>query len=91
MKVGDATAQWDLIGIVRYRSRRDFLEILASPEYAKVEPNKWAALAETILIPTVDSPFDNPKRQLLLKLIILGLFGMLLEGLLTRVKHPAGV
>jgi hypothetical protein len=37
---------WDRIVIVRYRSRRDIVDIFASPEFEAASVHKWAGLRE---------------------------------------------
>ncbi|MCP4422561.1 MAG: hypothetical protein GY805_38615, partial [Chloroflexi bacterium] len=40
------------VGIVRYRSRRDMLEMAASPPFQAAEPHKWASMEKTVVVPT---------------------------------------
>ena len=42
---------WDQVGIVRYRSRRDFLEMVAEPGMSAVGVHKWAYLEKTQVFP----------------------------------------
>jgi len=42
---------WDQVGIVRYRSRRDFLEMVAEPGMSAVGVHKWASLEKTQVFP----------------------------------------
>lgn len=50
----DTTLDWDAVGIVRYRSRRDFLnmieQVLESPSPVMV--HKWASVERTQMFPT---------------------------------------
>lgn len=41
---------WDIIGIARYRSRRDLAELFASPEFARAVPHKWAAIDRNVRV-----------------------------------------
>jgi uncharacterized protein (DUF1330 family) len=43
--VAPQTPEWDRIVIVRYRSRRDLVDIFASREFADAATHKWAAIA----------------------------------------------
>ena len=43
--------RWTMVGLVRYRSRRDVIEIATNPAFADAHPFKTAAMAKTIAIP----------------------------------------
>jgi hypothetical protein len=43
--------RWSMVGLVRYRSRRDVMEISTHPAFADAHPFKTAAMAKTIAIP----------------------------------------
>jgi hypothetical protein len=47
--------RWSLVGVVRYRSRRDMMEIATNPSFADAHTFKTAAMAQTIAIPV--APF----------------------------------
>jgi hypothetical protein len=40
------------VGIVRYRSRRDMLQMTNGPDFIKAEPHKWASMEKTVVVPT---------------------------------------
>jgi hypothetical protein len=42
---------WDQVGVVRYRSRRDFLEMVAELSLQDVGVHKWASLEKTQVFP----------------------------------------
>jgi len=42
---------WDQVGVVRYRSRRDFLEMVGHPELAEIGVHKWASIEKTHVFP----------------------------------------
>lgn len=66
-------ASWSLVGLVRYRSRRDMIEIATDPAFADAHQYKLAALEQTIAVPV--EPFlmlGNPRVVLLLALVALG-------------------
>ena len=69
-------ASWSLVGLVRYRSRRDMIEIATDPAFSDAYQYKNAALQQTIAVPV--EPFlmlGNPR-------ILLALFGVALAALL---------
>jgi hypothetical protein len=43
--------RWSMVGLVRYRSRRDIVEISTNPAFADAHQFKTAAMAQTIAIP----------------------------------------
>jgi hypothetical protein len=43
--------RWSMVGLVRYRSRRDVMEIATNPAFADAHQFKTAAMAQTIAIP----------------------------------------
>ena len=65
---------WNFASIVRYRSRKDFIEMILSPEFSRDVNLKWAALARStsmISVPVIS--FAIIRVIPLLVLIILGL------------------
>lgn len=49
---GDRTDFFEHVGIVRYRSRRDLLNMVESPIYEECIKHKWASLEKTVAVPT---------------------------------------
>ena len=43
--------RWSMVGLVRYRSRRDLLEIATNPAFRGAHQFKTAAMAQTIAVP----------------------------------------
>lgn len=73
---------FDEVGIVRYRSRRDMLEMILHPDYALGAPHKFASLDKNVALPTralVAMDASIPVAMLLA-------FAALLAG---RVRRPA--
>jgi hypothetical protein len=65
--------RWSLVGLLRYRSRRDMLEIATDPAFADAHDFKEAAMQQTIAIPL--EPFVNlasPRWGVALVLVALG-------------------
>ena len=50
----DEHESWDLMILVRYPTRRQFVEMLADPGYQAIAPIRAAALADSRLIETTD-------------------------------------
>ena len=61
---------WDMGGLVRYRSRRDFLEIVTDPVFSGKHHFKAAALEKTIAFP-VEPDFNMGDPRLILGLLLL--------------------
>jgi hypothetical protein len=71
-----------MVGLVRYRSRRDIMEIATNPDFADAHQFKVDAMAQTIAVPV--EPFLNlasPRWWVAGGLITLGaLLQLLLRG-----------
>ena len=63
---------WDMGGLVRYRSRRDFLEIVTDRAFSGKHHFKAAALEKTIAFP-VEPDFNLGDPRLLIGLLLLAL------------------
>jgi uncharacterized protein (DUF1330 family) len=50
--VAEAGQEWDAVAIVRYPSRRAFLEMIRDPEYLANEHLRTDSLVESVLQPT---------------------------------------
>ena len=62
--------KWTSGAAMRYRSRRDMLDIALNPAFAKKHPFKIAALEKTIAYPVEDSlPFTDPRFLLFFVLL----------------------
>ena len=73
---------WDQAALMRYKSRRAFMEVVTHPNTLGKHDFKVAALEETIAYPVeTDIYLSDPRFLLALILIILGLF------LQNRVKQ----
>ena len=72
--------RWSMVGLVRYRSRRDVMEISTNPAFADAHPFKTAAMAKTIAIPV--EPFVNLGSPRWLVALVLVTVGALLQLLL---------
>ena len=73
--------RWSLVGLVRYRSRRDMIEIATNPAFADAHRFKTAAMEQTIAIPV--EPFlmlGSPRWLAAGVLVVLGALLQLLLG-----------
>jgi len=59
---------WDTGALVRYRSRRDLLDIVTNPDFSSRHHFKVAALEKTIAYP-IETPFNPGDPRLLLGLV----------------------
>lgn len=66
------------IAVVRYRSRRDMLEMIADPAYALAGPHKFASLARNIATPMEPVMVIHAGHIVPLLLLLVGLGGSLL-------------
>ena len=48
--IGDAAESWDSVALVQYPSRKDFLEMVSTPEYEKAHEHRESGLERTVLI-----------------------------------------
>jgi hypothetical protein len=65
----DGAEAWTRVGLVRYRSRRDMLEIATDPRFGDRHEYKIAALDKTIAVP-VEPRLHLADRRLLLALLL---------------------
>lgn len=71
----DGAEEWNLVVVMRYRSRRDLLEIATNPEFLDRHDFKIAALTKTIAYPTESKIYMSDPR-FLLALILLALVAL---------------
>ena len=63
------------VAIVRYRSRRDMLDMISDPSYLAGGPHKFASLAKNVAVPTTGFlPLDP---SVVIPLILFGLAGLI--------------
>lgn len=83
--IGDFERQdWSYASMVRYRSRRDFLEFILEPAFARDVNHKWAALGRSTAMATV--PATNWASFRLVPLLILVVLGLLLDRIGARKR-----
>lgn len=76
---------WQSVGLVRYRSRRDMMEIVTGPGFGDAHIFKAAAMEKTVAFPT-NTNVLNPNVVVPMLLLIIGLF----FTNLTRRKQSSG-
>ena len=79
---------WERIALARYRSRRDFLEIMLESNWQEGGVHKWAALERTHTMPTVPRLWGVGIR--VVPLLLLLCVGLLLDRIFDtrRSGHP---
>jgi hypothetical protein len=79
---------WSFAGLMRYRSRRDMLEIATDPAFQDAHQYKLAAMEKTIAFP-IDPVLQVAGPRLLVALVLVAL-GAVLHLLLGRrvARHP---
>lgn len=81
----DDAAPWSRAALMRYRSRRDMLEIATDPAFAERHEYKVAALARTVAFP-VEADLYLSDPRVLLALVLLALAA--LSNLLALRRQP---
>ncbi len=76
---------WDRAAFIRYRSRRDFLEIALSPGFHEDIQHKWAALEETHTFPSAPLIWGVGIR--LVVFFILMIIGLLLDRIYYKASR----
>lgn len=77
-----AASHWTQGALMRYRSRRDMLEIATNPAFDERHSYKLAALTKTIAFP-VDVRLSLADPRLLLALVFI-IFGLIIDRVLLR-------
>lgn len=70
--IQESDSEWDDIGIIRYRSRRDMLKMIINFSDPKLDKYKWAALAKTDVFPT-KLVFHLPLIRIIVLSILFGI------------------
>ena len=48
--IGDPEEKWDSVALVQYPSRKDFVEMVSTPEYEQAHEHRESGLERTVLI-----------------------------------------
>ena len=48
--IGDPAESWDSVALVQYPSRKDFVEMVSTPEYEQAHEHRESGLERTVLI-----------------------------------------
>ena len=48
--IGDPEEKWDAVALVQYPSRKDFVEMVSTPEYEQAHEHRESGLERTVLI-----------------------------------------
>ena len=82
---GQGAATWDQAALMRYRSRRDLVEIASNPAFQGRHEYKVAALTKTIAYPLENDLYLSDPR-LLLALLLFALTALLDMALFRRLR-----
>jgi hypothetical protein len=86
-EAGDA--EWDRVALVRYRSRRDMLEMVADLAGQNVAVHKWASIEKTQVFP-VESPFNLVFVRGLVAVLFAGIGALAYVGLKADPRRSLG-
>jgi hypothetical protein len=78
LSAGGDTDFFEDVAVVRYRSRRDMLSMVASPAFLHAVPHKWASLEKTVAVPCRRLLLIDP--GVLVPLVLLALWLLLRHG-----------
>lgn len=70
--MGATAAAFESMTVVRYRSRRDLLDMLTSPSFREAVVHKWASLEENLIAPSQRELYFDPVTFLTLTLLFAG-------------------
>jgi hypothetical protein len=70
---------WSIIGLMRYRSRRDMMNLIVNPRFAAAHPDKLAGTLATFSFPTtpMGGLYVGPRLWLALALALAAALGHL--------------
>ena len=70
---------WTMMGYMRYRSRRDMMQLVADPRFLEMHPFKMAGTAETFSFPTRPDLmiFASPRVWLALVILVVAAFAQI--------------
>lgn len=71
--------------LARYRSRRDFLDMITSSEFDAAQKHKWASVERTLVVPVSPVAIVTPGGVVPALLVLLGLSVTALSGRRRRV------
>jgi hypothetical protein len=78
-------ADWEVYGLIRYRSRRDLAEIISNPAFDSVHPYKFAAIEATRAFPVSPAIVVlGPKLVVGLVILVLVLTAQLISNWFAR-------
>lgn len=78
----EGAEEWEMIAFMRYRSRRDLMEIATNPDFNKNHHYKMAAMEKTIATPI--EPVLNPGEPRVLLALLLILICLSVEVITLR-------
>lgn len=86
---GEGTDFFEEVGIVRYRSRRDLLEMATSEQFRSAEPHKWASMEKTVVVPTRKFILLDPTVIMPALLLLIAPLGKTIKKEISKSLHPS--
>ena len=83
----EGAESWDQFAIMRYRSRRDLLEIATNPIFDEKHDFKMAALEKTIAVPVEPQIYFSDPRLILF--LVLFFLVAVADALIHRLRRSA--
>lgn len=72
--LGQTAGSFDTVAMVRYRSRRDLVDMISSDAFLAAEVHKWASLENTLVAPARRMPSLNLIGYVPMFILLLGAF-----------------
>lgn len=78
--------EWDMVSVVRYRSRRDYMEVQTDSDYLAILPHRLASAEANIRLKLPGINVPAPVTLLLFGLLLFLAIGYLLERIILTLK-----
>ena len=82
---------WDDISIIRYRSRRDFMEVITSERFKNGNVHKWAGIEDTLVYPAQGIAFNSVPIFVFIFLSIIALIITWVNRIVYKKKQHIGI
>ncbi len=89
--MGTGDTEFEQLALIRYRSRRDFLDLVSHPDFADAAVHKWVGLSGTLVAPTAMQLTLLPTLFVPIALIGIGGLGTLFLSWRNRTGRRPGL